>query len=57
MQKWEYYIYTWESEIEPQSVEKMLNDRGKNGWELIKISRETNSRLGVFYFKRAKVEK
>lgn len=47
MEKWEYRV-----EISASSGEKLLNDLGKKGWELVFVVVSPNTLTRTFTFKR-----
>jgi hypothetical protein len=61
--RWEYLVHTVSAEelfsagqIRPREMEKVLNQYGREGWELVNalesLGRSDESRLIVFTFKR-----
>jgi hypothetical protein len=47
MEKWEYRV-----EISTSSDEKLLNDLGKKGWELVSVAVAPETLIRTFTFKR-----
>ena len=51
--KWEYTFYFNDGGTDP--IEE-LNERGKEGWELVTVTPGTDDKYETYYFKRPKVE-
>ena len=52
LQKWEYAFYFNDGGTDP--IEE-LNERGKEGWELVTVTPGTDDKYETYYFKRPKV--
>lgn len=54
MEKWEYQVFST-NDGDVIALEKMLNDLGQKGWELVSVT--TGSRLWAFFKRPIQVDK
>ena len=56
MSKWDYFVWYLDESVEAESMTSDLNDKGRDGWELVSVAPFESPNAGhklVAFFRRA----